>query len=155
MTLPKTRILELIGAVQSDAMSIGHYASVVGAEPLGAAGIEGLMLAVWVDGMAVLPGRGLNSVSVRLELFTRTYGAALVEYRDDIDPTMMAAVADLFGMFVGGFMLDGFVAFVDLKGQYGEPLTARAGHLTLDRKIFRTYDIMVPLIVDDIWTESP
>lgn len=155
MPLPKTRVLEIIEAVQSRALSTGHHSMVLGAEPLAAAKIDGLALAVWVDGMAVLPGRGLASASVKLDLFVRTYAAALTEYRDDIDPTMMAAVGDLFALFVGGFTLDGFVCKIDIKGEYGTVLNAQAGHLTLDRKIFRIYDIVVPLIVDDLWVEAP
>lgn len=155
MPLPKTRVLEIIEAVQSRALSTGHHSSVLGAEPLAAAKIEGLALAVWVDGMAILPGRGLASASVLLSLYLRTYDAALTEYRDDIDPRMMSAVADLFELFVGGFTLDGFVCKIDIKGEYGNPLSTSAGHLTLDRKIFRIYDVIVPLVVDDLWTEAP
>lgn len=157
MTIAKSRIEELINGVQSDAMAIGHFAGTFGSEPLGAPSVDGLTLAVWVDEMAVLPGRGLASSGMRLAIFVRIYAAAvgLSEYRDDIDPSMMSAAADLFGLVIGGYTVGGFASFVDVKGQYGEPLQAKAGHLTLDKKIFRVYDTIVPLIVDDLWIEAP
>ena len=151
----KSRVVEIRNTVNSRALTTGHFASVQDAEPLSAARLDGgLTLACWVNRMTIIPGRGLSGAGARLEIFLRSYQGALTDYRDDIDPTQLAGMAELFGVFVGGFTLDGYASFVDLKGQYGEPLDAPSGHLTLDRKIFRTYDLIIPLIVDDLWVEA-
>lgn len=155
--LTKSRVLDIINEVLSDAMSLGHFQDVKGSEAMNAPPGSGITLAAWMTGIRPVPARsGLKTVSVRLGLTVRMYSPAVrpEEARDDIDPSMTEACAALMGLYVGGFTLGGQVAEVDLLGAHGDPLMSEDGHLQLDRKIFRIYDITLPLIINDLWTQA-
>ena len=72
---------------------------------------------------------------------------------DAIDPEIMDAVDVLFTAYSGDFDLGGTVRNVDLEGATGPGLSAQAGYLNQDGKLMRIMDIVLPVIVSDLWTQ--
>lgn len=145
----------ILSAVESHALTTGVFERVNRHEPKNAPG-SGLTAAIWVD--AVDPysgGSGLAATSGRITLKIRIYQNFKSEPQDAIDPTVTAAVDLLLANYSGDFELGGNVRNVDLLGAGGTPLSARAGYLNQDGTLFRIMDITLPLIINDIWGQSP
>ncbi len=146
----------ILDRVASHALASGRFASVSTHEPKAApAATPGApTAAVWVD--SVEPARassGLATTTIRLGLNVRVYASMLSEPQDAIDPAVVKAVDALLAAYSGDFTLGGVVRAVDLLGSVGTPLSARAGYLTQDSKLYRVMTITVPLIVNDVWEQ--
>lgn len=145
----------LIDAVVSHALASGHFDAVNRHEPKSAPG-TGLTAAVWVQHMVPLPQQsGLIATSGRLLFQVRLYSSMLAQPEDQIDPGLIKAMDDLFSAYSADFTLDGLVNSVDLLGRHGVPLSAKSGYLQVERGWYRILDIDVPLIIDDIWGQTP
>jgi hypothetical protein len=94
-------------------------------------------------------GSGLLTLQVRL------YSSAVQEPRDAIDPNLIDAVSGLMAAYSGDFQLGGItgVRCVDLLGQSGTALSARAGYLEQDGTVYRVLTITVPVILNDLWAQ--
>jgi hypothetical protein len=144
----------ILDGIVSPMLASGLFARVNAHEPKSAPG-GGLTAAVWLDSTApALGGSGLAATSVRLVFKVRLYTSMLAEPQDAIDPDMLRALDALMGAFSGDFDLGGTVRQVDLLGAYGVPLSSQAGYLNQDGKLMRILDITLPLIVNDVWTQS-
>jgi hypothetical protein len=84
---------------------------------------------VWVQDIG--PARGGSGLAHLdpLGLMVRLYAGLFTEPGDAIDPTLMQALDALLASYSGDFTLDGSVREVDLLGQYGDPLSAKAGYM--------------------------
>lgn len=152
MTLALPAILD---AVQSHALRLGWFEKVNGHEPKNAPG-NGITAAVWVE--RVVPyagGSGLAATTGVVLLNVRLYSPMLTEPQDGIDPAVIGAADALLTAYSGDFELGGLIRNVDLLGQAGEPLGGRAGYLNQDGKLFRVFTINLPLIINDLWSQSP
>ncbi len=149
----------LISAVASHAAAIGAFDQVQGGEFTGAPG-NGLSCAVWVNDASPVTS-GLASTSMRVELFVRVYHGAFTDPPDIIDPAAIDAVDLLLADYIGAFTLGGVLRMVDVRGAYGAPLRVQAGYLTIGAqqgtsgRTYRVMTIMLPLIVNDLYTEAP
>lgn len=152
MSLDSTGI---ITDVQSHAQTLAVFEQVITAEPKSAPG-EGLTCAIWVDQMTpVAGGSGLAVTTGRLVLMVRIFKPMLSPPYGQIDPDIISAADSLFAAYIGAFTLDGKVRNVDVFGQHGIPLSARAGYVSIDKQMFRLMDITLPLIINDLWNEVP
>ncbi len=152
MTLDPQAILD---RVTSHAQASGHFERVNGHEPKSAPG-NGLTAAVWVEYIGPAPRQsGLAVTAGLLRLTVRLFSNMLAEPQDGIDPALLAATSDLMGLFSGDFDLGGTVRNVDLLGQTGAPLSAQAGYIDVDKRLYRVYTITLPLVVNDVWTQAP
>jgi hypothetical protein len=61
----------------------------------------------------------------------------------------------LFEAYSADFELGGNVRNVDVLGAQGSPLSARFGFTTIDKQTYRTIDIVIPLVINDAFTQSP
>lgn len=148
-------ISTLLDQVVSHALSSGLFEAVNAHEPKSAPG-SGVSAAVWVQAVdPITGGSGLASTSGRVELTLRIYTNMLAEPADAIDPAVVSAVDYLMSAYSGDFELGGNVKNIDLLGQFGRPLSARAGYLNQDSTLYRVMDITLPLIVNDLWSQSP
>jgi hypothetical protein len=139
----------------SHAQSLGTLDNVIDHEPVSAPG-SGLIYALWVADVAPIPARsGLASVSVRLELNGRVYMPADTEPLGGVDVAVTDAVNGLMNAYAGDFDLNGTVAEVDLLGQYGALLRAKFGYTRLDSTTYRVATLVIPLVINDAWTEAP
>lgn len=147
-------ITGILNAVVSHAAASGYLERVNAHEPKSAPG-NGLSAAVWIDRIAPLPAAsGLAQTSALLTVNVRIYSNMLAEPQDGIDVNVVAAVDALMTAYSGDFDLGGTVRNVDLLGQFGEGLTAQAGYLNQDNKLFRVMTINLPLVISDAWTQS-
>lgn len=145
----------IINAVVSHAAASGHFEKVNGHEPKNAPG-KGLTAAVWVQRLTSIARRsGLAATSALLIVNLRVYSNMVAEPQDAIDPNVVAAVDALMTAYGGDFTLGGLVAEVDLLGQYGTALAAEAGYLSQDNKMFRVMTLTIPLVLNDVWSQSP
>lgn len=147
-------IASILDGVISYTAASGWFDRVQGHEVVNAPGY-GLTAAVWlqqIDPIAL--GSGLNSTSGRLVLQQRLYQNALSEPRDAIDPNLIQATDALMAAYSGDFDLGGTIRNVDLLGHHGISLSGNAGYLDISGKMFRIFDITIPLIVSDLWTQA-
>jgi len=145
----------LFNAVQSHAMTTGLFDRVGTHEPKNAPG-NGLTCAIWAAPFGPVPASsGLTVASARVSFLIRLYNPMLQQPQDDIDPTVLDAASKLISAYAGAFTLDGLVRNVDIFGAAGPALGATPGYLNQDGKIFRVIDILLPMIINDVWTELP
>jgi hypothetical protein len=147
-------ITNILDAVVSHALATGHFYTVNQHESKKSPS-SGLSASVWVERITPIKTSGLANTSIRLELTVRIYSSTTGTPYDDIDPDLTRAMDDLLGAYVSDFELGGNVRHVDVFGAYGHPLDSRAGYLNLDGREFRVFSITLPLVCDDLWTQSP
>lgn len=151
MTIGLQAILDAAG---SHAAASGHFDRVFGFEPKSAPG-NGLSAAVWVDRVAPLPTEsGLTATTGLVVLNIRVYTNMLSDPPDAVDPALVAAVDALMTAYSGDFELGGNVRNVDLLGAYSDGLSAQAGYLEQDGRLFRVMTVSLPLVVNDCWGQS-
>lgn len=144
----------ILAKVESHALASGYLERVNTHEPKNAPG-TGLTAAVWVDRIGPVPaGSGLTATTGVLALMVRIYADMLQEPQDAIDPNVIAAVDHLLGAYSGDFELGGKVRNVDLLGQAGTPMSAQAGYINIDHKLYRVMTITLPIIVNDLWSQN-
>jgi len=151
MTLGLQAILD---TVASHATRSGYFERVALHEPKCAPG-SGVSAAIWVDRVAPLRGgSGLAATSALVVLSIRVYVNMLAEPADATDPGLVSAVDALMTAYSGDFDLGGSVRNVDLLGAYSEGLTAQAGYLEQDGRLYRVMVISVPLVLNDAWSQN-
>lgn len=153
MTFDAAAVNGLFAAAQSHAMTLGLFERVNTHEPKNAPA-SGLVCAIWVQSIAPL-GRasGLNATSGKVELRARIYTSMLAEPQDYIDPAVLAAASTLMAEYSDNLTLGGTVRNVDLLGQWGTPLSAVAGYVTIAGKIFRVMEVTLPIIINDLYAQ--
>ncbi|MFB4424804.1 hypothetical protein C5F59_027460 [Streptomyces sp. QL37] len=150
MSLPITDITD---RVVSHALGLGLFETVNRAEPKNAPG-NGLTCAIWTERIGFVRSSGLASGSARLVFTVRIYSNINAAPDEAIDPEMLNAVDQLFAAYSADFTLGDLVRHVDLLGVYGVPLEAVAGYLLVEGGEYRVITIVLPLIVNDLWTEG-
>ena len=144
----------IIGAMNDVALASGLFDSANGHEPKSKPG-NGLTIATWSQTIRPVPrGNSLVATTVRVEMMQRIYTSMLSEPQDAIDPALTDAVDYMLKTYHAGFTLVGTVREIDLLGEFGEPLSARAGYLNMDGKLYRIYDLTVPTIINDLWIQG-
>jgi hypothetical protein len=141
--------------VVSYALATGRFDAVNQHEPKSAPG-TGLSCSVWMQNISPVRTSGLAATSGVVVLQARIYTSFMKQPFDMIDPEVMAAVADLMGALSGDFDFGGDVDVrnVDLLGSTGTPLSAQAGYVEIDRRMFRVMTITVPIIINDMFVQE-
>ncbi|MFF4600157.1 hypothetical protein [Amycolatopsis sp. NPDC001319] len=147
-------IADVFDSLISHAKQLGIFDRVNQHEPTNAPG-NGLTAAIWFQTINPAAGAsGLAATSVRLEFWVRVYLPALQQPQDGIDIAIVEAVDELMAAYSGDFDLGESVRNIDLLGQFGAPLSAKAGYLNQDGRQFRTVDIVLPVIINDAWEQT-
>jgi hypothetical protein len=156
LTFDQEAVNTLFARIVSPCAEIGAFrSSVIKHEPK-AAPTALPALALWWSGIGPARGfSGLAATSARIEFRGRVYMNFRSRPEDDIDPQLMALTSQVIAAFSGAFTLNGDVAAVDLLGGWGNPLSAEAGYIEHDGQDFRVAEIVIPLIVDDVWSQVP
>ena len=145
----------IYNAVVSHALTCGLFERVNGHQPENAPG-NGLTAAVTTAEIGPVPGEsGLMTTTGRLVLNVLIFLPTTYDPPDEIDPVVLGATDALLTAYSGDFELGGQVRNVDLLGQAGTPLSARAGYTQIDAQTYRVMTITLPLIVNDLWSQSP
>lgn len=144
----------ILDGITSHALATGLFDQVAGHEPKNPPG-NGLTYAAWVQAIRPVPAAsGLAISSGRLEFNARLYSRYVQQPEDAIDPNLVAATDTLMTAYSGDFELGGNVRNIDLLGQTGTPLSAQAGYLTQGNATFRVITIVLPVIVNDLWSQA-
>ncbi len=144
----------IIAALTSHAATLGVFDSVNGHEPKSVPGF-GMTYSIWVEEIKPALSSGLASTSVVVTMNGRIYTPFKQQPEDSIDPNMVNALDLLLSAYSGNFTLGGIIRSVDIRGAEGQALESKTGYLDIDRAIFRIIDIMIPCIINDVWTETP
>lgn len=146
-------IQSILDNVASHAMSTGHLDVVLGyvskQQPT-----NGITAAIYVERINPIKSSGLSNTSIRLELEMQIYSSTYQEPYDGIDANLVRATDAVFTNFIGDFDLGGESRHIDIFGAHGRGLEVRSGYINLDGKEFRVFQIMIPIIVDDIWEQA-
>lgn len=98
---------------------------------------------------------GLASTSVFIDFTIRLFADMMHEPQDEIDPNTLAALDATCAALVANFTLGGTAESVDVRGKGGIPVTSRTGYADYSGTIYRVCDITVPVLINDLWSESP
>lgn len=149
-------LLDAVGimeAVISDLQIIGVFDRVQGHEPKSPPG-KGVTASVWLDSIMPTPAdSGLATVSIRLTFQVRLYVNMQRQPYDAIETDLLDAASQTMASYSGDFQLNGMIRNVDLLGEHGNALSAQAGYIEQDGKMFRVVTITLPLIINDQYTE--
>jgi hypothetical protein len=145
----------LFNSLTTFAATSGMFDSVTGHEPVSAPAPTGVSCSVWFSEMQTVPSSGLVSASVRIEFYMRIFTSVHQGPEDGIDPRVMDAADSLFTSLAGGFTLAGAARYVDILGADGAPLRAVSGYVKQDGAEFRTVDVIVPIVINDVYSEAP
>jgi hypothetical protein len=138
----------------SHAASSGYFDRVNAHEPKNKPG-NGVTCSVLIGPLAPSRASGLATTSM---VFTATVRVQIPADRlplDRLDTDLMTAAGVLFAAYLADFTLDGLVRNVDVFGAAGTPLSCRPGYLTHDQQAFRVVDIFVPLVINDVFDQTP
>lgn len=142
----------IINVLQSHAQSTGLFDRVNTHEPKNAPG-NGLTAVITVD--TIVPyNSGLISTTVVTTFMVRLLIGMLTEPQDSIDTTIVDACDVLVTAYSGDFELGSQARCIDLLGETGTSLNAKAGYINIDNKTYRVMDIIVPVIINDVWTQG-
>jgi hypothetical protein len=154
-------VTALYDAVLSHAQGSGLFnAGVTDHEPMNPPAV-GMSAAVLL-GPLTPAGRasGLRATSGRLEFQVRLYLPRVQMPQSGIDRQLLQAAAVLMAAYSGDFGLvageiaDGLVRMIDLLGAYGTPMQMTPGWLDAEGTPFRVADIVLPVILNDMWGQA-
>lgn len=131
----------------------GYFDQVAQHEPKNAPG-KGLTLFIFLDRFDPIQSSGLASTSVRVVINAQLRCSMTREPQDDIDLDLTEAADALCAEISGDFDLGASVRSVDLLGMHGDPLGGRFGYIDQDGHKYRVLDIMIPCLVNDVWTQG-
>lgn len=145
----------LVSAISSKCSQLGVFDSVTTHEPKASPGRTGTSASVWITSYEPIQSSGMASASMRIEVMVRIYTSMLQEPADEIDTSILTACDALMSVLIGDFDLGvPGVRHIDVFGQEGERLRAVFGYLSQDGKLFRVMDVFVPILVNDVYTET-
>lgn len=141
-------------AIASHAMSLGHYDRVNTHQTRIAPGNQ-LTAAVWFQTLTPIRSSGLSATSVRLEFTFRQYQSSISEPQDAIDPEMVRAASAMYESLHQDFELGGQARSIDLLGASGAALSMDAGYIEASGLTLRVIDILIPIVINDVFTQAP
>jgi hypothetical protein len=154
VTFNQSAVLSLFNSAVSDIQQLGVFETVNQHEPKSAPQ-NGFVASVWMDSiMPVGRASGIAATSGVVTLMIRCYSSMLLQPVDNIDPGLMTAVATVLNAFSTGYTFSGTVRDVDLLGMYGRSLSAQAGYISIDNKMFRVMTITVPVVINDMFSQE-
>lgn len=154
MAFDAAAVRALFAQLESHAQTLGLFQKVNGHEPKNAPG-NGMSCAIWISDIEPLAAAsGLAATSGRVGFTARVYLGADQEPLSGVDPEVTGAACQLMAAYSGDFDLGGLVRDVDLLGQHGAALSARAAYLEQDGRFFRVMEVTLPLIINDLWPQE-
>ncbi len=145
----------IFDAVVSVFQRTGYFDSVNAYEPKRKPG-RGVRAAVWFQSMRGVGAiSGLSATTALLVFVGRLY-VNMLQDSDEVDPNLMRAASNVMRELHGNYDFDlhPLVRNVDLLGETGTQLQADAGYLEQDRTKYRVIDILIPVIVNDVWDQA-
>jgi hypothetical protein len=139
----------IFDAVVSNIQRTGYFDKVNTHEPKRAPGSR-LTAAVWIQSVIPTVVSGINSTSAVMTFIIRIYQNFKSQPEDMIDPSMLRAACNIIRQFHDDFDFDlpDLIRNVDLLR-----MSLNAGYVEQDKSMFRVMDIMIPVIVNDVWPQ--
>jgi len=154
MAFDQAAVLSLFSDVVSVPLATGLFDQVNQNEPKSAPG-NGITCAIWVqDIRPVGRASGLAATSGIVTFNERIYTSFVSPDSAEIDPNMLTACTTLLGAYSEEFTLNGDARAIDLLGMYGAPMSATAGYLNQDGKLYRIMTVVLPIILNDLWSQN-
>lgn len=147
-------ITETLRQVQSHAAASARFSQTQLGEPFDAPVGAALLASVSMQAVSVV---GLYLDGGTKEVHTvmlRIYRDVLKQPQADGETELAIAASELMQDIAEDFTLGARVREVDVAGQFGQPLAADWGHITIGSTIYRIVDIVIPIIVDDSATAA-
>jgi hypothetical protein len=144
----------ILDAVVTHAAEIGRFDVVNRHETKRAPG-QGMTASIWVNSVQPIRSSGLATTTTRIEFMVRVYLNSLQQPYDDNDMLLTQTLDALFAAYIDDFTLGDLIRHVDVFGAYGAGLSSRAGYINQDGHEFRVFSIVLPVVVDDLWTQAP
>lgn len=148
---------EIFGLVNTRMRGMGIFDTVLRHEPKSAPNPADWTWGMWAGPWRPLGGKsGLASTSMVWTIFGRVYHGFLQEPAEDLETDMMArcdAVLRECSSHISFGISDQGI-WTDLLGDETEGVFVQPGYLRLDKIIFRTADISIPVIMTDYFTQS-
>jgi hypothetical protein len=139
-------------ALISHAKRTGLFDKVAGHEMKNGPGL-GVHCEIFTD--TIDPAKsGLAATSVRLGIKVRVRCDMLADPQDGIDPRIVRAAGEFMASVTADFEVEGQARYVDVLGAHGIPLSARSGYVPQDGKQYRAMDIIVPIIINDVFPQE-
>lgn len=154
--LDEVAINDVMSRIESLAMGSGFFDLVNGHEPKSSPGTN-TTFSLWVQAVNPVESSGLNVTSCVFILNGRIYRSMMSQPFDRIDPNVTAATSYLIASLNQSFKLGGAdgVRAIDILGMEGVKLSAAAGYVEIDRQMLRVMTLVIPVIINDVWTQSP
>jgi hypothetical protein len=153
MTAPGIDYAIYQNLLMSHAQRSGLFDTVNGHEVMNTPG-KGVFAEVFTDTIDPTVS-GVAATSARLAIRVRVTTDMSGDPQDGIDPRIVQAAGAFMGSVHKDFELDGDARFVDLLGAHGVPLSARSGYITKGGQQYRAMDVVVPIIINDVWEQTP
>jgi hypothetical protein len=144
----------ILDAMVSHAQGTGYFSQVNEHESRQAA-FEGLSCEIWIEMIRPVKTSGLATTTILLQFQVRIYIGTQQEPYDGIESNLAQALDALMRDYIQDFELGGLIRNVDVFGAYSGGIMARTGFVNHDGKEFRVFSVNVPLVVDDVWDQSP
>jgi hypothetical protein len=141
----------LVDAVVDHALRTGRFETVNRQEATSPPG-HGIHVEVWPGPGKPIRHSGLAVTSIVQVIMIRLKCPALAESRDEVDPTIVAALSQLLGAYQTDLTLGDLCRQVDVMGAYWpQGLRWEPGWLSRTQRV---YTIWLPLVVDDLWPQE-
>lgn len=138
----------------SKLLASGYFDAVNKVEPKAAPGNGFEASVFWRRAAPFAGGSGLAVTAMVYVMQIRIYRNMLSEPPGDIDSDLLAIADDVLDDLQGDFDLGATVRNVDVFGQAGEGLRVEAGYVDVSGTMYRVIDISVPVIVNDVSTQT-
>lgn len=148
----------ILNALQTHALRTGYFANVNGHEPKSPPQVrDQVTLSFWAGPLRVIESSGLTSASYRWDIIGRIYANASTEPGDSLDPTVMDATFAFLTSLAADFTLDSVLPAgvsrlraIDFQGSDGEPVNATPGYYDYEGTTYRTMDLVIGLLINDV-----
>jgi hypothetical protein len=119
---------------------------------------SGFTFACWLNDIRpVARASGLPVLSLRVEWLVRLfmpYVGPVADELNTMDRDMAMRVGLLWAAYAGDFEITPEDHAIDMLGAYGESMRMQAGFATFDRTPYRISDILLPVILWDVYDLS-
>ena len=149
-----SQMRDTINVIMSQLLASGYFDRVNSVEPKSAPGQGFEAAVVWVGSDPFSAGSGLARAAMVYRLLIRVYRNWLAEPSESIDPDLLEIADKVLNDLIGDFDLGATARNVDIFGASGAGLSTKTGHVEVSGTMFRAIDILVPIIVNDAFTEA-
>jgi len=139
-------------ALLDHALSSGLFAAVGTENPDSIVG-NGLTATLYLASIGPLPViSGLSTTSTRVEF--RLMITSPLNGDEDMDLKLLEAVDQMIESYSGEFTLGGLIRNIDVLGANGSPLSGEGAYIRVNQVNTRVFEIVVPCIVNDVWSQN-